>query len=239
MNKLIHGDCLEELPKIPDKSVNLVFADPPYFLSNDGISYNSGKVVSVNKGEWDKYTSKDEIYEFTRAWISQCKRILKDDGSIFISGTHHNIFDIGVILRELGFTIINFITWNKQDPPPLIYKNKFRFAAEHIIWARPYKKHLFNYDVVNYTVENELTDVWKLPSVSLNEKKYGKHPTMKPEILLRRIILSTTSISDIVLDPFLGSGTTCVVAKALNRLYIGIEKKGDFIEIAKKRLENI
>lgn len=238
MNKLFLSNCLDIFPKIKKNSINLVFADPPYFLSNGGVSYKSGKIVSVNKGDWDKYTSKEDVYKFTRKWIFQCKRVLKENGSIFICGTHHNIFDVGIVLKELGFKVINLITWQKKDPPPLIYKNKFRFSTEHIIWAKPNKKHQFNYNKM-YNINNkEMTDVWKMDAVRMIEKKYGKHPTQKPEELLRRIIEAASKQGDVVLDPFMGSGTTCVVAKKMKRVYIGIEKYKEYYNISKARIDS-
>lgn len=238
MNKIIHGDCIEKLRSIEIGTIDTIFADPPYYLSNGGLSYNSGKVVSVNKGDWDKYTSKNDIYNFTKSWLIESKRVLKGNGSIFISGTHHNIFIVGNVLKELGYTVVNFITWEKLDPPPLIYKNKLRFSAEHIIWAKPNKKHKFNYQLMYNVDEKEMTDVWKLSAVKVYEKKHGKHPTQKPIELLKRIILATTKKNDVVLDPFMGSGTTCVAAKQLGRQYIGIEQNEEYFNLAKRRLSD-
>jgi len=230
------GDCIEVMKKLERNKVDLIFADPPYFLSNDGQSIRSGKVVSVNKGDWDKKENYDNVDSFTYNWLKECYRILKYDGTIWVSGTHHNIFDIEKNMKRIGFKIINIVIWHKSDPPPLIYKNKFRFSYEFIIWAKKGGKHYFNYDEM-YSVNNqEMEDVWLMDAVQMSEKKHGYHPTQKPEALLDRIIKATSKEGDIVLDPFLGSGTTCYVAKKLNRKYIGIEKEKKYFNIAKDRL---
>jgi site-specific DNA-methyltransferase (adenine-specific) len=224
--------------ELPSSSVDMVFADPPYFLSNDGRSINSGKIVSVNKGEWDKRKNYDDINRFTFEWLKCCYRVLKSSGTIWVSGTMHNIFDVRDNMLKNGYRIINIIIWQKTDPPPLIYKNKFRFSYEFVIWAAKSKGYYFNYQAM-YNIKNiEMSDVWVLPAVSNQEKKYGKHPTQKPECLIERIILSCTQENDTVLDPFMGSGTTCVVAKRLNRKFIGIEKEKDYFLIAHKRIIN-
>ncbi len=235
---LYNDDCLVILKNIQSNSIDMIFADPPYFLSNNGLSINSGKIVSVNKGEWDKPKHYDNIIEFTRNWLSECFRVLKDGSTIWVTGTSHNIFYVHDIMKEIGYKIINIIIWHKLDPTPLIYKNKFRFSYEFIIWAKKGISHYFDYEYTYKIGNEEMHDVWNLPSVSLKEKKYGKHPTQKPECLLERIILSCTKKHDVILDPFMGSGTTCVVAKRLNRKYIGIEKVKEYFEIAKKRIDN-
>lgn len=238
-NKIYNADCLDVLKQIDDNSLDLIIADPPYFLSNGGKSISSGRIVSVNKGEWDKVKSKEEKLLFTSNWIEECRRIIKPMGSIFIMGTYHNIFDVYNICYKYGLKIINFITWNKTDPPPLIYKNKFRFAAEHILWVKKGKIHKFNYEYM-YNINNEeMTDVWRLNAVALREKKFGYHPTQKPIKLIERMILACTNEGDIVLDPFMGSGTTIVVAKRLNRQFIGIEKESKYFNIAKSRIQLI
>ncbi len=224
------------MKKIKNESVDVVFADPPYFLSNGGKSISSGKIVSVNKGEWDKKENYDDIKKFTRNWINECYRVLKKKCSIWISGTYHNIFDIKQVLDDVGFKIINIIIWKKLNPPPLIYKNKFRFSYEFIIWADKGYGHLFNYDEMFDINNHELEDVWILPAVSMKEKKYGYHPTQKPECLLERIIKASTIKGQLVLDPFMGSGTTGIVCKKLSRKFIGIEKEKNFFIISEKRL---
>ena len=233
---LYNDDCIKVMQKIKNESVDVVFADPPYFLSNGGKSISSGKVVSVNKGEWDKKENYGDIQKFTKDWISECYRILKKKCSIWISGTHHNIFDIKQALDEVGFKIVNIIIWKKLDPPPLIYKNKCRFSYEFIIWADKGHSHIFNYEEMFNINNDELEDVWVLPAVSMKEKKYGYHPTQKPECLLERIIKASTTEGQLVLDPFMGSGTTGVVCKRLNRRFIGIEKERKYFKIAENRI---
>ncbi|MFI3251806.1 MAG: site-specific DNA-methyltransferase [bacterium] len=234
---LYNNDCLQVLPTLKERSIDMIFADPPYFLSNNGLSIKSGKVVSVNKGDWDKKENYEDTDKFTKEWIQQCYNVLKDTGTIWVSGTSHNIFDIQKYLKEVGFKIINIIVWHKSDPPPLIYKNKFKFSYELIIWAKKSGKHCFNYKDMFDIDTDEMQDVWTIPAVQMHEKKFGYHPTQKPEELLERIISSCTKKADIVLDPFMGSGTTCYVAKKLGRDYIGIEKDDKFYDIANKRVK--
>ena len=231
------GDCIEIMKKLERNKIDLIFADPPYFLSNDGKSIRSGKVVSVNKGDWDKKDNYENVDSFTYNWLKECHRILKYDGTIWVSGTHHNVFDIERNMKKIGFNVINIVIWHKSDPPPLIYKNKFRFSYEFIIWAKKGSKHYFNYDEMYGVNNQEMEDVWLMDAVQMSEKKHGYHPTQKPEKLLERIIKATSKEGDIVLDPFLGSGTTCYVAKRLNRKYIGIEKEEKYFNIAIKRIK--
>lgn len=236
---LYNEDCIEVLKKLKPNSVDLIFADPPYFLSNGGKSIHSGKVVSVNKGEWDKKENYEDTILFTKNWINGCFKVLKFGGSIWVSGTVHNIFEVKNALDEAGFKIINIVVWHKSDPPPLIYKNKLRFSYELIIWASKGFKHTFNYEDMFKINNGELEDVWTIPAVQMNEKKFGYHPTQKPEELLERIIKSSSNEGDTILDPFMGSGTTCYVAKKLNRKYIGIEKDKKFFNISKRRIDSI
>lgn len=227
------------MKKMKSESINLIFVDPPYFLSNGGKSISSGKIVSVNKGEWDKKENYDDIILFTENWVRECFRLLKRNGSIWVTGTHHNIFDVKYVMDKIGFKIINVVIWKKVDPPPLIYKSKFRFSYEFIIWADKGHGHMFNYDEMFKVGNKEMEDVWVLPAVQMNEKKFGYHPTQKPECLLERIILSTSNENDVILDPFLGSGTTGFVATKLKRKFIGIEKEKKYFDIASKRLESV
>lgn len=240
MNVLLYNDdCLNVLKEIKANSIDLIFADPPYFLSNGGKTIHSGKVVSVNKGDWDDKTLYEDHLGFTKSWLKLCHRILKYDGSIFICGTIHNIFDVKKYLDELKFKIINIIIWHKPDPPPLIYKNKLKFSYEFIIWASKNKAHKFNYEEAFKIDNKEMEDVWTINAVKMSEKRFGYHPTQKPEALLERIIKICTKPNDLVLDPFMGSGTTCYIAKKLGRRCIGIEKNSNYYEIAKKRVESI
>lgn len=232
------GDCIEVMKKLKPSSVDLIFADPPYFLSNGGLSIHSGKIVSVDKGEWDKKENYKSTEEFTKSWLEACYRVLSNQGSIWISGTKHNIFEVERVMQKLGYKIINIIIWEKTDPPPLIYKNKFRFSYEFIIWAKKGRRYFFNYEKMFQVNNQEMSDVWLLDAVGMSEKRFGYHPTQKPENLLHRIILATSKEGDTVLDPFLGSGTTCVVAKKLNRSFIGIEQNEHYYNIAKKRIQS-
>ncbi len=241
--KLIHGDAFKFLRKIEDKSIDMIFADPPYFLSGDGITCSGGKMTSVNKGEWDKKIDIKEKHNFNRKWIKLCYKILKDNGTIWISGTMHNIYSIGMALEQEGFKIINNITWKKLNPPPNISCRYFVHSTETILWAKKdikKAKHKFNYDLMKKMNNNkQMKDVWEFSLTKPSEKKRGKHPTQKPINLLERIILSSTNEGDLILDPFNGSGTTGIVAYKLNRKYIGIEKEKQYLELTIKRKEDI
>ncbi|MGM9858468.1 MAG: DNA-methyltransferase [Bacilli bacterium] len=236
---LYNDDCIKVMKTMPSNKIDMVFADPPYFLSNGGLSIHNGRVVSVNKGEWDKASRYEDISKFNYEWLSECYRLLKVGGTIWVSGTQHNIFDVQQQMKKIGFRIINIIIWHKIDPPPLIYKNKFRFSYEFIIWASKGKNKTFNYKDMFKVNNEEMQDVWNLSAVQINEKKFGYHPTQKPECLLDRIIISATNEKDIVLDPFMGSGTTGYVAKKRNRIFIGIEKEKKYFDIAKNRINSI
>jgi len=239
--KLLHGDALLLLPKLESKSVDMIFADPPYFLSGDGITCNGGKMVSVKKGDWDEKIDIKEKHKFNRKWIRACKRVLKDNGTIWISGTMHNIYSIGMALEEEGFKVINNITWKKLNPPPNISCRAFVHSTETILWAKKdlkNVKYFFNYDLMK-KINNgyQMKDVWETSLTKPSEKRCGKHPTQKPIALLERIILASTKENDIVLDPFNGSGTTGIVASRLKRKYIGIDKVKEYLDLTIKRKE--
>lgn len=236
---IYNDDCIKVMKLLPSNKIDMVFADPPYFLSNGGLSIHSGKVVSVNKGEWDKASNYEDISKFNYDWLNECYRLLKDGGTIWVSGTQHNIFDVQEQMKKIGFKIINIIIWHKIDPPPLIYKNKFKFSYEFIIWASKGKNKTFNYNEMFKVDNEEMHDVWNLPAVQMHEKKFGYHPTQKPECLLERIIISSTNEKDVVLDPFMGSGTTGYVAKKLNRHFVGIEKEKKYFDISQARIKSI
>lgn len=242
--KLLYGDALLLLEKIESQSVDMIFADPPYFLSGDGITCSAGKMVSVKKGKWDEKISLKEKHEFNKQWISACKRVLKDNGTIWISGTMHNIYSIGMALEEEGFKIINNITWRKLNPPPNISCRAFVHSTETILWAKKdlkNAKHKFNYDVMKKMNNGkQMKDVWETSLTKPSEKKCGKHPTQKPLALLEKIVLASTDEGDLILDPFNGSGTTGIVANKLNRKYIGIDKEKDYLDLTIRRLkENV
>lgn len=243
--KLFLGDNIDILQELYDKNgefVDMIFADPPYFLSNDGFTCQNGKMVKVNKGDWDKSKGAEENHKYNIAWLSACQKVLKKDGTIWISGTQHNIFDIGFALQQLGFKILNMITWEKPNPAPNLSCRYFTHSTELLIWAGKSEKskHTFNYDLMRE--ENggkQMKSVWSFTAPKNNEKTFGKHPTQKPLDLLNRIIKASTSKGDIVLDPFLGSGTTAVSCILNNRKYIGIEKEKEYFELAKKRVEDV
>ena len=235
---LLQGDCMERLKEIEDNSIDAIFADPPYFLSNGGISVQSGKQVCVDKGDWDKGGTPEYIYAFNRQWLSLCRPKLKENGTIWISGTHHNIHVVMRCLQELGYKVLNTITWQKTDPPPNLSCKYFNFSTELIIWARKSEKvtHKFNYETMKQlNGGTQMTDVWRIPAVSQWEKEQGKHPTQKPLRLLYRIILASTNAGDTILDPFAGSSTTGIAANLLGRKFIGIEQEPQFIELSLRR----
>ncbi len=234
---LYQGDCNEILSSFKGK-IDLIFADPPYFLSNDGLSIQSGKIVSVNKGQWDKGDNIDDIDSFNMQWIQNAKVALKDTGSILISGTYHNIFSLGRILQKLDFKILNIITWQKTNPPPNFSCRYLTHSTEQIIWARKSAKHkhIFNYEILKYlNGDKQMRDVWTFPAIAPWEKINGKHPTQKPLALLTRLILMASNEDSIICDPFSGSSTTGIAANLLKRRFIGIEKEDEFIDISIKR----
>lgn len=238
---LLHGDCFQLLKEF-DFKFSCIFADPPYFLSNDGISVQSGKIVSVNKGDWDKGKSHQEMMNFNMEWLSLCREKLKDNGTIWISGTYHNIFSVANCLTELGYKILNVVTWAKTNPPPNISCRYFTYSTEFVIWARKSDKkaHYFNYDLMKQiNGGKQMTDVWNLPAIAVWEKSCGKHPTQKPLALLSRIILASTQQGEWVLDPFCGSSTTGIAANLLGRRFLGIDQEQDFVMMSKSRREEL
>lgn len=238
---LANGDSFKLLKEF-DFKFDMIFADPPYFLSNGGISLQSGKVVSVDKGEWDKGMSQDEVMAFNMEWLRLCRDKLKDNGSIWISGTYHNIFSVAHSLTVLGYKILNVVTWEKTNPPVNISCRYFKYSTEFIIWARKMKKvpHKFNYELMKeLNGGKQMTDVWRMPAIGRWEKTCGKHPTQKPLRLLVRIILATTSQGDWILDPFSGSSTTGIAANLCGRRFAGIEQEEAYCRLSKARREDI
>lgn len=238
---LANGDSFKLLKEF-DFKFDMIFADPPYFLSNGGISLQSGKVVSVDKGEWDKGMSQDEVMTFNMEWLRLCRDKLKDNGSIWISGTYHNIFSVANSLTVLGYKILNVVTWEKTNPPVNISCRYFKYSTEFIIWARKMKKvpHKFNYELMKeLNGGKQMTDVWRMPAIGRWEKTCGKHPTQKPLRLLVRIILATTSQGDWILDPFSGSSTTGIAANLCGRRFAGIEQEEAYCRLSKARREEI
>lgn len=238
---VIQGDCVDTLSKF-QFGFDMVFADPPYFLSSGGISCQSGKVVCVNKGNWDKPTTPEAMDSFNLRWLKAVRNHMKENATIWISGTHHNIFSVQQQLLKLGFKILNVITWAKTNPPPNISCRYFTFSTEFIIWARKSAKvpHYFNYQLMKQLNDDkQMTDVWRLPAIAKWEKSCGKHPTQKPLGVLTRLLQASTKPNDWVLDPFSGSGTTGIAANLLERKYLGLEIEEEFLAMSKARREEL
>lgn len=237
--RLYQGDCLELLALIPAESVDLIFADPPYFLSNGGITCHAGRMVSVNKGDWDKSRGPDANHDFNRAWLAACQRVLKPNGSLWVSGTAHVIHSVGFAMQQLGFKLLNDISWVKPNPPPNLSCRYFTHATETIIWAARDKKsrHTFNYKLMKETNRGkQMKSVWEIKPPEPWEKKFGKHPTQKPIALLERILLASSNPGDLVLDPFSGSGTTALAALRLRRSAVGLEVSYEFLALVLQRI---
>lgn len=239
--KLYLGDVFETLAELPADSFDMVFADPPYFLSNNGMSNSGGKQVSVNKGDWDKARTIEEKHEFNRRWIRECYRVLSLEGTIWISGSFHNIYSCGMALEQEGFRILNNITWQKLNPPPNLACRCFTHSTETILWAKKNNRkvrHFYDYELMkSLNGGKQMKDVWEGPLTPKSEKTCGKHPTQKPLYLLERIIQASTRCGERILDPFVGSGTTCVAAKRLGRFSCGIDASVDYLDIAAARLD--
>ena len=238
---IICGDTFELLPQFKFK-FDMIFADPPYFLSSGGISVQSGKIVCVDKGDWDKSMSPEDINAFNMKWLLLCREKLKDNGTIWISGTYHNIFSVANSLTLLNYKILNVITWAKTNPPPNISCRYFTYSTEFIIWARKKEKvaHYYNYDLMKLINDGkQMTDVWRLPAIAPWEKSCGKHPTQKPIPLLARIIMASTQTGAWILDPFAGSSTTGIAANLLGRRYLGIEREEEYAKMGVNRRKEI
>ena len=238
---LYQGDTIQVMCQL-DLQVDMIFADPPYFLSNGGKKIQGRQMVSVDKGSWDKLDSLEQINSFNRKWIDACRTLLKDNGTIWVCGTFHNIYSVEMCLKESGFQIINIITWQKSDPTPTWGDLHFNFSSEYIIWARknPKSRHYFNFELMKQMNGGVLMpDVWKLPTVGMWEKTCGKHPTQKPLRLLYRIILASTQIGETILDPFAGSCTTGIAANLLDRKFIGIDQSEDYLNMGVRRKNEI
>lgn len=239
---LYKGDSMSILGSLSN-NVDTIFADPPYFLSKGfSIKTKSGYIREFDKGEWDRVRPQEEVHEFNTKWITACRRVLKLNGTIWVSGTYHNIFDVATCLQEQGFKILNIIVWQKSDPPTTFTDQRFNFSAEYIIWARKEQKtaHYFNYDLMKAMNGGvHMPDVWKIPAPGMWEKKCGKHPTQKPLRLLYRIIIACTHEGDTILDPFAGSCTTGIAANLLGRKFIGIDMSEEYLQLGIRRKEEI
>jgi len=247
VNQILHGDCIEILETLPENSVDLIFADPPYNLQlqNDLYRPNLTKVDAVNN-HWDKFLSFEQYDEFTLNWLRAGRRVLKETGTIWVIGSYHNIFRVGAIMQDLGFWILNDVIWLKTNPMPNFRGVRFTNAHETLIWAQKKQgaKYFFNHQAMKALNEDlQMRSDWTIPIANGHErlKTNGTkdHPTQKPEALLHRVLLASTNVGDIVLDPFFGSGTTGAVAKRLQRNFIGIEKDEDYIKVAEKRIASI
>ena len=238
--RLYKGDALHLLTQLRDAQFDAIFADPPYFLSNGGITCVAGQMVSVNKGKWDAAPSFDEMHEFNRQWLAQCHRLLKPNGTVWVTGTSHNIYSVGFAMQSLGYKILNDIAWFKINPPPNLACRYFTHATETILWARRNEKarHLFNYATMKAENNNkQMQSLWSITPPKPSEKRHGKHPTQKPEALLDRILRASTNPGDRVLDPFCGSGTTGVVCARLGRQFVGFDLDETYIDLARRRIE--
>jgi len=240
---LYQGDCLSLLDRFidlhPDGVFDAIFADPPYFLSNGGITCHAGRMVKVDKGAWDKSRGVDLNHEFNTEWLWRCQRALKPDGTIWITGTQHVIFSVGFALQQLGFKLLNDITWEKPNPPPNLSCRYFTHSTETVLWAAKNAKsrHTFHYAAMRETNGGrQMKSVWRMTAPGSEEKRHGKHPAQKPFALLERCLLASTNRGDLVLDPFSGSGTTAVACARLGRRCVGLEIDSAFLETARKRV---
>jgi len=249
VDTIIQGDCLEELAKLPDRSVDLVFADPPYNLQLGGdlLRPDNSKVDAVDD-HWDQFESFEAYDAFTRAWLKECRRVLKDDGAIWVIGSYHNIFRVGVAVQDLGFWILNDIVWRKSNPMPNFKGTRFTNAHETLIWAsksRGGRRYTFNYDAMKMANDElQMRSDWTLPLCTGDERLKDEagakaHPTQKPEALLHRVIMASTRPGDVILDPFFGTGTTGAVARRLGRKFVGIEREAEYAKIAKARIAKV
>jgi site-specific DNA-methyltransferase (adenine-specific) len=241
---IYQGDSLRIMrvlaERYPQGRFDMIFADPPYFLSNGGITCHAGRMVSVDKGDWDKSRGPELNHEFNLEWLRLCQKILNPNGTIWITGTHHVIFSIGFAMQQLGFKILNDISWEKPNPPPNLSCRYFTHSTETVIWAAKNEtsRHYFNYKLMREINHGkQMKTVWLIAPPQNDEKVFGKHPTQKPVALVERCLLASTKQGDLVLDPFLGSGTTAIASMRLKRKCVGIELEKVFIDISIERLK--
>ncbi|MCK4309864.1 MAG: site-specific DNA-methyltransferase [Methanomicrobia archaeon] len=247
--KLYLGNCLDVLKETQEK-MDMIFADPPYNLSNNGFTCHSGKRAPVNKGEWDVSKGIEEDFNFHLRWIKSCKKVLKPNGTIWISGTYHSIYACGYALQVLGYKMLNDIAWFKPNAAPNLSCRYFTASHETLLWAikDPEAKHTFNYNLMKEgdwsedsikKPKTQMRSVWAIHTPKPEEKKHGKHPTQKPELLLKRIILASTNEGDLILDPFTGSSTTGLVAYKYKRRFIGIDNEKEYLDLSIRRFEDL
>jgi site-specific DNA-methyltransferase (adenine-specific) len=238
---LYQGDSLDLLARLPlQGEVAMAFADPPYFLSNGGITCHGGRMAPVNKGAWDRGVGVDQMHDFNRRWLGLVRNLLAKDGALWVSGTRHVIFSAGFAMQQLGYRLLNEISWEKPNPPPNLACRTFTHSTETLIWAsREQKsKHYFDYAAMREQAGGkQMKSVWKFTAPGRAEKAQGAHPTQKPLALLERIVLATSRPDDLVLDPFSGSGTTGLAAARLGRRYVGIEMDQEYLDLAIRRFE--
>jgi len=248
---LCHGDCLKVLKRFPDNYFDMIFADPPYNLSNGGFTVHAGRRVSVNKGDWDRSQGLKTDFNFHLQWIEACKRVLKPGGTIWISGTYHSIYQCGFALQLAKFKILNDISWYKPNASPNLSGRYFTASHETLIWAKKgteQDKHYFDYKAMREgswpedklkVPGKQMRSVWSINTPAPWEKKFGKHPTQKPFDLLKRIVLASTKKGDKVLDPFTGSSTTGLAAVRLGRKFVGIDLEKNYLELSRKRYKDL
>ncbi len=223
----------------PSGCFDMIFADPPYFLSNGGITCHAGKMVKVDKGDWDVSRGAEINHEFNQAWISRCQKLLNPNGTLWVTGTHHIIFSVGYAMQQLGMKILNDIAWEKPNPPPNLSCRYFTHSTETVIWAAKddKSKHVFNYDLMRASNKGkQMKTVWSMPAPNGDEKTFGKHPTQKPVALVERCLLASTNEGQRVLDPFNGSGTTGIACLRHRRNYVGIEMSTEYLDLSVKRI---
>lgn len=243
LSNLYHGDSLKLMASMPAESVDCIWTDPPYNLSNDGITCVAGRMVKVNKGEWDRSQGIELDHELNKAWLAACYRLLKPTGTIWVSGTLHVYPSIGLAMQQIGFRILNDIIWEKPAPPPNLGCRCFTHATELILWATKARKgkerYTFNYEEMKAeNGDKQMKNVWRMSAPSKGEKLYGKHPTQKPIELVARCLRASTNPDDLVFDPFAGSSTTGVAALSLGRRFTGCEADADHVELSIRRLTN-
>ncbi len=243
-SRLYKGDSLELLAQLPEDSIDCIWTDPPYNLSNDGITCIAGRMVKVNKGEWDRSRGVDADHAINRAWLDACYRVLKPEGTIWVSGTIHVYLSVGFAMQQIGYRILNDIVWEKPAPPPNLGCRCFTHSTEILLWATKARKgkdrYTFNYETMKAeNGDKQMKNVWRISTPSKEEKRYGKHPTQKPMELVARCLRASTNPGDLVLDPFAGSATTGVVALALGRRFIGCERENRYVQIGVRRLSEM